>query len=43
MRFSIIIATINRTEENRRLLESIAAQQYNDIEVFLLIKMMMTG
>ena len=34
MRFSIIIATINRTEENRRLLESIAAQQYNDIEVF---------
>jgi len=33
MRFSIIIATINRTEENFRLLKSIAAQQYNDIEV----------
>ena len=33
MRFSIIIATINRTEENLRLLKSIAAQQYNDIEV----------
>ena len=32
MRFSIIIATINRTEENLRLLKSIAAQQYNDIE-----------
>ena len=30
MRFSIIIATT----EDRRLLESIAAQQYNDIEVF---------
>jgi glycosyltransferase involved in cell wall biosynthesis len=33
MRFSIIIATINRTEENRRLLESIVAQRYNDLEV----------
>ena len=33
MRFSIIIATINRTKENFRLLKSIAAQQYNDIEV----------
>jgi len=33
MRFSIIIATINRIEENLRLLESIAAQQYNDLEV----------
>jgi glycosyltransferase involved in cell wall biosynthesis len=33
MRFSILVATINRTEENFRLLESIAAQQYNDIEV----------
>ncbi|HUZ91562.1 MAG TPA: glycosyltransferase [Methylocella sp.] len=33
MRFSIIVATINRTEENLRLLKSIAAQQYDDLEV----------
>jgi GT2 family glycosyltransferase len=33
MRFSIIVATINRTEENQRLLESIAAQQFADLEV----------
>jgi glycosyltransferase involved in cell wall biosynthesis len=33
MRFSIIIATINRTEENRFLLKSIATQHYNNLEV----------
>jgi len=35
MRFSIIVATLNRTGENRRLLESIAAQQYKDLEVIV--------
>jgi len=43
MRFSIIIATINRTKENFRLLKSIAAQQYNDIEVIFADQIMMTG
>jgi glycosyltransferase involved in cell wall biosynthesis len=35
MRFSIIIATIHRTEEILRLLKSIADQQYNDLEILI--------